>query len=346
MSVSRCFTLLCALVVSGPAQVQKVAVLDSKFDIKIIVEDGSGDELSLPHDERQKFFLRWLPDGQRISYLARASNGALGRLVIVDLTGKVLKEFDIRPPDQNIQGMRFIEKMFWVGADTVRIGGSINPRNCEIADLDVRTGREVNWAAGECWTFLPSPDGKHVAYRGLLGWGPDEDREDSIGIDREAARYSGRRGLSYPGLAPNESARAGHIQIVAGPVWSADSREVAIVERDLGTNEAAVTVLSIQGAVERTPIPISPDVIGEDDLEWVGSQPVVTARGKTVTIDRALRSARPALSEEITKLQQVREGESKRVKGENDALSAVMRVLQKLHGTQGAGWPAEVYWPQ
>src|SRR5262249_5372042 len=143
------------------------------------------------------------------------------------------KEVPVRPPtDPPTEGLRFVEQLDWVNSTKIRVGGSMNPRNCELFDLDVETGRESNWQMGACGSFVWSPDGKHVAYRGLLAMGPEDEQDDTIEIDDEKVVYAG----------------GGQRINVSGSIkWSADSKTVAFLERLIGQTALNLTALTING---------------------------------------------------------------------------------------------------
>lgn len=118
----------------------RIALLKD-HDILLIGSDGQA-AATLGRDTRSKSELRWLPDGRHLSYLVPGSSGAKASLVVVDLAGKVLQEVAIRPAtDPPAEGLRFVEDVAWVSELKIRVSGSINPRNCEMFDLDVETPR-------------------------------------------------------------------------------------------------------------------------------------------------------------------------------------------------------------
>ncbi len=112
----------------------------------VILASQDGSAISeLKAETRPKDTLRWLPDGGGLSYTVASQHGGKGRLVIIDLAGQITNEVEIRPPtDPPTEGMRFVEDVDWVSENVVRIGGSINPRNCENFDLNVKTQKESN----------------------------------------------------------------------------------------------------------------------------------------------------------------------------------------------------------
>ena len=137
-------------------------------DVFIMEEQGQGVR-RVHGTSGPKWALRWLPDGEHLSYLTPDTDDAKARLVVFDLAGHVTRESRIRPKtDPPTEGLRSIEDLTWISPRFVRVQGSINPRNCESFDIDVENGSESNWQMGECGTFTTSPDGTHIAYRGLV----------------------------------------------------------------------------------------------------------------------------------------------------------------------------------
>ncbi len=141
---------------------QRIALL--KADNVLLAGADGQITATLSNDRRPKSLLRWTQDGQRLSYIVPDTAGAKARLVVIDLSGKVLKEVAIRPmTDPPTEGLRFVEQLSWITPEKVRVAGSINPHNCEMFDLEIETAAESNWQTGECGSFVASPDGRHVA---------------------------------------------------------------------------------------------------------------------------------------------------------------------------------------
>ncbi|HLK21886.1 MAG TPA: hypothetical protein VKT81_23220, partial [Bryobacteraceae bacterium] len=228
--------LLCATALLLPAQT--IALLKEN-DVLLINADGQT-IAKLTRDNRPKTDLRWLPDGQHLSYLVRDNSGAKARLVLIDLAGNQTKEISIRPrTDPPTEGLRFIEDVSWMTQHKLRITGSINPRNCEMFDVDVDTAKESNWQVGYCGSFVASPDDNHIAHLGLVTQGADAERTDSLEIDNGSIVYRGTR----------------PILVLAGPVWSQDSSQIAVLEKQVDSGELAVTTVSTAGQIDRVPVP-------------------------------------------------------------------------------------------
>jgi hypothetical protein len=200
----------------------------------------------------------------------------------------------------------------WISKSKVRVDGSVNPRNCEMFDLDVETGEESNGQFGECGSFAPSPDGKHIAYRGMVPQGPDEEREDTVEVDDGKVAYGG----------------TGKLRIRVGPIWSDDSRSVAVLEEAPGSS--AVTILWLEGRADK--VPITAEALGSRYLRWAGEYIVVGSGSYRLAIDRRTRQTMPLSAEIARKLERAAEGKSK-------SSSDAQEVVRRLGGKEGVVWP-------
>ncbi len=233
-------------------------------DVVIVSEDGAS-TLELRADARPKGKLRWLPWGNRLSYIVKSQAGGKARLVVIDLTGQIVKEIEIRPlTDPPTEGLRFVEDIDWVSEDVARIGGSINPKNCEIFDLSLESQKESNWQMGACGTFAYSPDGKHIAYSALEGYGPTEVGLAPIEIDGRTAYR--------PSLADGP--------IISPVVWSPDSLLLAFVEQ--GEAIASVCIVALDKSAQ---VVHSPFRGIDGPPAWSAGRPVVRAEGSVYAVD-------------------------------------------------------------
>jgi hypothetical protein len=302
---------------------ERIAVLKGQ-DVMITDTDGKV-LIKLPNDPRLKGNLQWLPDGRRLSYIVKGPERSKGRLVIVDETGVVVKEVTVLPNDPG-DGIRFIESVEWVSATKVRLGGSANPRNWGQFDLDVETGEESNWQWGCCASFIASPDGKHIAYLGLLAMGPDEERADGVEMDHERVEYSGEGSLeTRPG-----------IRVLAGPAWCEDSKNVVFLERTRGSAETAVTFLSVSGGFKRIPVPTY--LADKPEIACANGRAVAGTGKAAVLVDPEISSpgnVTPEIKDLLTKRAEV-EARRQRFRDMVDS------VVKRLGGREGVGWrPAE-----
>lgn len=136
----------------------------------------------LDHDARGKWMLRWDAYRGTISYLVPRAHGESGEMAIIvelDASGNVVLEAPIPHDDE----MRFVEDFEWLPNGNARLGGSVNPRNCVLMDLEPQTGKVTNGRDGKCSSFVRSPDDKHTVELGVIPQTDDDHRFDSVDFD-------------------------------------------------------------------------------------------------------------------------------------------------------------------
>ena len=111
-----------------------------KGSAEIYVTDAKAENpRRFDHNPRGKSELRWDGHGSRISYFVGGEQGEHSKKTIIvelDKAGNVVMEAPV-PDDVN---MRFVEDFKWLPNGKARLGGSMNPRNCILEDLDPATG--------------------------------------------------------------------------------------------------------------------------------------------------------------------------------------------------------------
>ena len=311
-------TLLCAgfgaVTLVNSAPVEKIGLLEGQ-DVIVVAADGHV-IAQLTADRRAKGSLSWLPDGEHLSYVVpddRVPHAS--RLVVVDLAGSIVKEVPVPPPDE---GFRSDDTFVWLSPGKVRIDRSANPRNCGVFDLDIETLAVSNRQEGACGSFVSSPDGKHTVHLGLLAITSDEDREDSVEIDNKATAYRGG---------------GDRIQVVVGPIWSEDSQEVAFIEKKVSSGEVVLTVVSLTGHFDRTPIPA--EMLEDPLVTWVGSQVAIGARSHPVLVDHALKRMGEPTPEALSRIERVRQTEREA----EERRAGYRKILQQLGAREGIAWP-------
>jgi hypothetical protein len=310
---------ICVILLSGACASAEERIAVIKGGSICILSDGGRNVVELTADARAKRDLRWLPSGQRISYLVEDDKGAMGRLVIADLAGKPLKEVPIRPiTDPPTEGLRFIEDIDWVSDSKVRVEGSVNPRNCEVFDVDLGTAEESGDHMGACGSFAPSPDGKHFAALGLESYGPTGDLADSVEVDDDRIIYTGPR--------------PGGVKILAGPVWSEDSARISVIERSNSTGAVALSILSLDGHVERTFV--AENLPASLPLSWAGQVLIVGSGDQARSFDPSSKMI-GAVSPEIAAVLRGRWEAASRV-GLDKA--RIQKIVQALGGQEGVSW--------
>jgi hypothetical protein len=233
MKTCCCISLLIAQAVlgRGPADTTAPKVVFVKgTEVFSVSADGAG-LTQLTKDGRAKWLPRWSQDGTRIAYLGEAST-ALAQLTLIASDGERLAEFRIHPNEIPTSGMRFVEDLEWLDGTRVMYGGSANPWNCVWVVLDTRSGKEVEGLLGTCETLVRSPDGKSTAYWAPEGMGVSADER------REGLQINGVD--VYPAVIYPQPET---LQFLSNPAWSADSQQVALVDRDVNTGVTSLTVL-------------------------------------------------------------------------------------------------------
>jgi hypothetical protein len=268
----------------------------------IFIADADGSNArQIDSDPRWKDKLRWDAARQRLGCEVERRGDEMSRFVVMDLSGKLLKEVAIRPvTDPPTRGMRFVEDIEWLPNGRIRVSGSVNPYNFEMFDLDIDTGQESNWQFG-AGPFVPSPDREHMALRGPTDLTDEEHRFDTVLVDRRPdpldPMFHEVATIHYDGEDPG-------IFVLAGPVWSPDSQHIAVIEKKASDQQVAVVILTPtnkpgrgqQGSVRRVWIP--PSTVEETlrgrpwaPLRWIGTK-VVAGRGtRAIAVDSASANA-------------------------------------------------------
>lgn len=283
----------------------------------IYVTDTNGRN---PHqvgsDPRAKRTLRWDPYRTKISYLVHGTGDEMARIVEVDPKGNKTMEVPI-PHDE---GMRFVEDFDWLPNGKARLGGSANPRNCILEDLDPQTGEVTNGQAGKCNSFARSPDDMHIAELGLMNMTDDEHAFDTVDIDSQGFRTL-RRDLYVGG---------GHeVFIPAGPIWSPDSQSVVFLEKRSDTSEAGVVFLTLGGIATRVAVPAL--VLDNPSIAWIGSKVVVGEGNKAVQIDPVTKQV-SAITSDISDENARRVNARKAVEAER---TTVDDLVKRMGGREG-----------
>lgn len=260
-------------------------------DATVVIVDRNGHEIvRLSKDKRPKSALAWLPDGEHISYVvpSKEKSEPTGHLIVAAMSGSILNEVTVPSPDD---GFRVDDMFTWISAHKVRIERSANPRNCGIFDLDVETMKISNRQLGACGTFTTSPDGRHVVHLGLLAITPDEDRADSVEIDSDSIVYAGE---------------GNRVKLIAGPIWSADSQQIAFIERNLPSGELSVVVLSMAVHVQKVPLP-NQLWDGSSVIVWNGTAVAVSTGGQSLLFDYMQRLTQRMTVEALSEIDHVRQ---------------------------------------
>ena len=131
-------------------------------------------------------------------------------------------------------GIRGCERWGWIDDARLFCEGSINPSTGVYLVFDAATGRELREHIGS--HFVWSPRHSRVASFGNVPhFTPEENKSDSLEID-------GR--VVYPGKDDRE-----RHWFRSQPVWSADGRQVAVVDHRQSDSSLWLIIVSIDGRV-------------------------------------------------------------------------------------------------
>ncbi len=269
----------------------------------IFIADSDGNNVrQIDSDSRGKGMLRWDAARNRLAYFVHPVGGEKARLVVIGIGGNTIAEAVIRPPSNPpTEGMRGVEQLEWLANGKAWIGGSINPSNCEMFDFDIQTAEESNWVFGKCGSFGRSPDGKHIA---KLGAGnhfvPEDQRFDAVVLDQEDLPAD----LKAPGRYLYTGG-AYKVFVLAGPVWSPDSRNIVVLEKRAATGEAAAVILTLDGSATR--IPVAPSFLDHPSIRWLGGKIIVGNANDSIQIEpttRKVTGLAPEMSDQLSRVAQ------------------------------------------
>lgn len=293
-SVRALFGVLVAAICCLGQGTSKVVFL--KDNDVYLAASGENGIKRLTTDGAYKSMLRLSPDGRKLAYRRQSGPGtAIGRVMVMTTEGEVVRDILFRPPGPVRElGMRFIERLWWAGTDSLVLYGSINPNNCEYVAVDVNTGQTTSDYGMACDTHVTSPDGAHLAYAGPPGIGVrDEDYRQCLDVD-------GRRVYTRQ---PNG-------QLLTDAVWSGDSSSLALIEENTPTKTSDVVVVTLKGEVTRVPVP--PSFEPPMALQWIGDTLVLEAAGGRYSVLPETKSVMPVTIDVEDKLQA--ETEAKRAR--------------------------------
>jgi hypothetical protein len=271
--------------------------------------------------------LRWNDARKYLSYFVPPTGAEKGRFVMISPEGKVIGERVIRQ-DPAVYGIRGVERFDWLPDGRARVDGSTNPRSCQMFDLDPDTNEESNWQFGACGSFVISPDGQRTAELGAVAQTDEEHRYNTVDIDSQAVRGLGAtavyRGDGHP------------VFVLAGPVWSPDSKAVAVLESRADTGAVAVVIVRPDRTISRIPLPKRTFV--QHEIDWPGEVVVVSAIGDPVVIDPVAASIVP-LTAEITKQVQARSDARAAAEAHRSAIQSRIGQLGASEGVELTNWP-------
>jgi len=242
--------LAVALLLSALASAQTTPKVYLQGSEVYLLPPGSTQPKQLTNDGRKKFMLVQSASGERIVFLVEVEDSAdLADIVVMRSDGSQVREIQFRPGRINpsdLPGMRGVEQLDWMGERYLLLSGSLNPSTGEYAKVDIATGLTVASYYTEGPSLVPSPDGSHVAYVGLIPHlTPEDQRRPMFCLDDECLFGQPARGYERKGA---------HLEYESPATWAPDGSSVAVLARNFDTNVQSVVVRRPGGAsVEFTP---------------------------------------------------------------------------------------------
>jgi len=258
---------LLALATSAGAQTAPSVFLKNS---EIYVSTGGLAPRQLTRDGLGKFQLVQTHDGSRFAFLRETRASVLADIVVMESSGKLVREILFRPAEDNVSGMRGVESLQWISKRRLVASGSLNPSTAEYAVIDVETGKQVAGYLVDGFAWAASPDGAHAAYVGFVPhFTPREYRRPQFCIDDECGLD---KSLGYPD-------RELHLEFTSEPLWSDDSKAAAIIAEEFGTETERVIVRRLG---EKPIVLIAPPLLEGNLTDGWDGRAVVVRAGKRV----------------------------------------------------------------
>ena len=191
---------------------------------------------------------QWSPDHKRYAVAEEGQTVGQGqereRIVVYTSVGvrvAVASVWTVQPDGAIRAGIRGCERWGWVDAARVFCEGTINPSTSIYLVFDASTGRELDEGIGGRFTW--SPDRKHLANHGNVphfsSW---EEKSDSLEVDGKE-------------VYPNDEEGKKRHWFLTDPVWSIDSRRVAVVDYERTSKRLFLVVRPLAAKATEYPLP-------------------------------------------------------------------------------------------
>lgn len=180
------------------------------------------------HGRGGKGLPAWSRDGERIAFVESTppDQRRLARLWIVDRHGQVIHSLPIGElqPNEVWGGMRFVEKLEWIGSSKVVASGSLNPSQSEYIVFDAASGRVDEWFGGDASVAVFHPrTGAATYFVDAPHFSRASDRATKLVVGGHKVLDLWTFGVGVAGT----------------PVWSADGQYLAIPVESTDEAEAA-----------------------------------------------------------------------------------------------------------
>ena len=204
-------------------------------DHELWIDDGTQPRL-VASDVQGVLHPRWSPAGERITYAHefRFEGSVRTHVVVVGDDGRTLRSLAL-PADSEVNALL---QLGWRDEHHVFIEGHVNPSTSKYLEWDIDSGRLVDEKAGS-W-FAVSPDGRFIAQRAHVPHGAPPPYDGAMLMINDKLVY------------PPADDRGDH-RFVSGLSWSADSRQLALLEEDQSATDLVVTD-SAGTQITRTPL--------------------------------------------------------------------------------------------
>jgi len=283
-----CIGLFAILDLSPAQSIGKSKVAFLKGGDVFVSDLGDTGAVQVTKDGLAKFGLRWSPDGRALAFRSPTDRTkALGSFHVISEDGKQVRQYLFRPTQTPIAGMNWLEDIRWMGNSRVLLQGGVNTNNCEAVLMDLTTGKEVNSFVGLCGGFVVSPDGAHVALTCAPGvFAHEDDWRQCLDIDANRA------------YTPLEAKG----RLMANPVWSPDSKSLAVLEHNIETKQKHIVIIT--PGVAPTLIPVTSNISMPATLHWMEKDLVLKSGADSYLVDSTVRAVRYGVmdrEDELTK---------------------------------------------
>ena len=287
--------LLLLSTAAASAAVPTVEVRDS--EVWLVRE---GQERQLTRDGKAKASAVLSPAQRQVAYV----EGATG-IVVIDAEGRRIRAFHPAAEINSPSPCNAIVDLSWRSEKVLAVECHVNPSLSEYVETEVETGRTLRDLWG--YDFVPSPDGKAVAHVAAYPhFSAPFAQSNYLQMD-ETTVYPlppGSRPVTHKGMGQEPEVvqvrgrtYAGIHEFIHEPVWSPDSKRIALVDCTYDWTAATATaqsaaegkesnrkcslaVVSRGGQFQVFPVAgISQTALAQAALSWRGTDHVVLRAG-------------------------------------------------------------------
>lgn len=285
----------------------------------------------LTKDRTIKISPVWSPDGTKIAYCIGLDHKIpLGKIVIIDNSGKVIKDFNIPSSDEN-DVVREVTRINWIDANRIGVTGQVNMSVSIYSIVEISSIQLVNILYGQ--QFVWSPDNKKILVGGWYPYLTPEPfyQSDYVEISENPYQRMQKKFIEivegenaiYP--TPNERKQEiiekKYHRFQSELSWSPDGEQVAVVD-EFGDEVTRNLYLIIVNGQTKTvkKVPFQGSVIGVKKIYWSTDKRFLylSAKDKGWEVDSItgvimaitndqLKAKVPAYADELSKKQIIEE---------------------------------------